>query len=168
MNLDTKLIYICFDFKANFVKDLINNFKFNEPVTLLYHSKLYTSIFINIKEFIIQVDEIIKSCLEFKDFETDFYILLFIILEIKNIIFNEKMPLNYIQKLKKYKHNDFNINNNDDFQIKENNAIINKKINNDTIIKDCNKYYMDGIVDLLKKKNKLFKLNYKFNEIRSE
>ena len=64
-----------------------------------------------------------------------------------------------LKKIKTYKHNDFNINNNDDFQIKDNNAIINKKINNDTIIKDCYKYYMDEIIDLLKKKNKLFKLN---------
>ena len=84
--------YICFDYKANFVKDLVCGLKYEEPITLLYHSKLYTSIFINIKDFIFQVDEIIKSCLEFKDFERDFYILLFIILEIKNIIFNEEMP----------------------------------------------------------------------------
>ena len=169
LKIDDKLNYICYDYKANFVKELINNYNFDESVILLYHSKLYTSVFIKVKEYISQLDEIINSCLNFKDLKTDFYILLFIILEIKNIINNEEMSLNYINKLKKYKNMALYDKDSKEFQIEGDNAIINKNINNNSIIKDYSKYYIDEILKLLKRKSKLFILNnyilYKYIKI---
>ena len=123
--------------------------KMDDSILLFFKSQLYSEIFPDIKKYISELDEIIKKCLEFKDIETDFYILLFIIYNIKyTISYNENFT-KYIDKIKEYKNDNINNNNKNGFQINNKDAIINEKI----VIKDYYKYDMKSILAYLKKHN---------------
>ena len=169
MNLEKKLNYICPKGKNNYVKYLINNLHYNENIALLFHSNLYTYIFINIKNYICQLDEIINSCLKFKDLEKDFYILLFIILEIKIIIFEEeKISSKFIEKLKKYNKDYLKTQSNNEVEIKDNNEIIDNKINISNEIKDS-KAMIDKKINIsneIKDDKAIFDKNINNDEIK--
>ena len=135
------------------VKDLevVKNLKgeVDENILIFYKSKLFTEILPNIKKYISELDETIKKCLDFNDIEKDIYILLFIIYDIKYKILYDEKSMKYIDKIKEYKNDNLNNNNENDFQINNNDAIINEKI----IIKDFYKYNMNNILTYLKKYN---------------
>ena len=152
--LDQKLKSICLirDYKK--INLLLNSVKANENIILLYNSKFFTDILDYINDYLLKLDETINQCLKFENIETDFYILLFIILEIKWVILNDSKPV-YTNKIKNYI---------DKYKNKNDLNLKNKSINNNNSlnIKDIYKYDENEIMNEIKNGAKI----EEFDEIR--
>ena len=152
-NLDfqEKLERICRPVYWKEIKVLINEVKVDEYIAILYNSIFFTDILITIKNYICNLEDTIKKCLELKNIETDFYILLFIILEIKYIIYNKSEPV-YTNKLKNY------------IQIENNEDPMYLNLVNDYGLK-IEKSYKYDIDEIIKEIKNGASINH-FNEIR--
>ena len=149
MSLDKKILKMSMNSK--YTKNLMENTKANETITLLFYSRFYTEVLPNIQYYVCNLEKTIKKCLEFKDIKNDFYLLLFIVLEIKYMICFEddsENTLKHIDKLNRAKMNIDVDTHSQEYSIIDNNAIINK---NNIIIKDYHKYYLDEIIKYIKK-----------------
>jgi hypothetical protein len=85
--------------------------KANKNATILYNSVFFSDTMKNIRNYIISIEKTIEKCLELKHIETDFYLLFFIILEIKYMIVHETEPL-FANKIKIYSQIDNNVESN--------------------------------------------------------
>ena len=142
MTIDQKLFKICQEQDHDDIKEIIkkNNNK-NIELILLYRSTFFSEILLYIKDYVLDLNEVISKCLKFNNLEADFYVLLFIVLEIKYIISHELPPV-FTDKIKEYYENNNSIN---DSSLK----------NYISQIKDINKYNKGEIINYLKKKNVL-------------
>ena len=109
----------------------------SEYLIILIFSNDFINLLDNIKGYITKIEPVISKCLEFKKLEIDYYILLFINLELNHIIQYDFKP-EYIDAILEYKESEQNIEqNNDEFSIYKVNEFpesINKNI------KPINKY----------------------------
>ena len=71
---------------------------------LLYKSTFFDIVLPNVRKYVLAFDDTIKTCLELKDKQNDFYMLLFISLEIKYMVFHNKNA-NFTDRIKEYKNN---------------------------------------------------------------
>ena len=130
--LEQKLKSICLIRDYEIINLLLKDVKVDENIVLLYNSNFFTNILGCVGDYLLKLDETINQCLKFENIETDFYILLFIILEIKLVISNESKPV-YTNKIKNYLDKYKNKN-----DLDSNNKSIN--YNNSLNIKDIYKY----------------------------
>ena len=101
-----KIINFCGESNQEILENLLNSNKdeMSIPTIFLYYSYNLLNIFKKLKNYLISIKKVINKCLEFKNLESDYYILLFISLEIKYIIEFEELPkykdeiLEYIKK----------------------------------------------------------------------
>ena len=153
-SFESKLKNICQDEEYDNINQIINKFKANESITILFRTRFFKKILVYIKDYVTDLDSVIKKCLELKDVKRDFYMLLFIILEIKMIITHEK-NCGCADKIKYYITEGIN---NDEL-----NTMINKYLIG---IENIDRYYIKEILDEIKKNKTLTKLNefmlYKF------
>ena len=153
LTFESKLKNICPDKEYDRIKQLRDEYKVNEGIAILFRTRFFKKILVYIKDYVTELESVIKKCLELKDIKRDFYMLLFIIVEIKMIITHEKKPI-YTDKIKNYITESIN---NDEL-----NTIISKY---PIDIKNLDKYYIKDILDEIKK-NKNLELNklmlYKF------
>ena len=70
----------------------LNTYPENIPVIILNYSHKFLYILDNLNDYIVSIKPVITKCLEFKNLEMDFYILLSISLEIKYLIKFEEKP----------------------------------------------------------------------------
>ena len=82
-DFDKNLIEFCLPDQREIVKMVIKITKANKNATILYNSVFFSDTMKNIRNYIISIEKTIEKCLELKHIETDFYLLFFIILEIK-------------------------------------------------------------------------------------
>lgn len=126
----------------------INTVEDSISLILLICSFKFLKILNNLHSYIKSIKSIISKCLEFKNLENDYYILLYIIFEIKHIIKYEENP-KYTNAILDYKENNQIINNNNDI--------------------DLNIYYYDKIPNEMKTKmnfeDKKAKFIYKYEFI---
>ena len=153
LTFESKLKNICPDKEYDRIKQLRDEYKVNEGIAILFRTRFFKKILVYIKDYVTELESVIKKCLELKDIKRDFYMLLFIIVEIKMIITHEKKPI-YTDKIKNYITESIN---NDEL-----NTIISKY---PIDIKNLDKYYIKDILDEIKK-NENLELNklmlYKF------
>lgn len=132
--------------KFDIIIDIIEKQKADTAITLLYSSDFFNIILLYIKDYILELNDVIKKCLEFKDINNDFYIICFIILEIKYMIVNES-DAKFTDRIKEYKSE--NIKDDENPLIK----------NFSSQIKDFDKYDKNKIIDELKNKKYITRLN---------
>ena len=123
----------------------------NEGVCLLYYSKFFMETIPNIKKYIIKIYKTITKCLQLENINTDFYIILFIILDLKDMILYEKTTSEFIDKIIEYESPiNFNICNAEfKVEINENKAIINIAANEQIIIENYYQYNLEKILNKL-------------------
>jgi len=100
-NLDQKLIKLVPEYNINKTKEEMKSLNPNIEIFLLHKSNFFSKILLYIRAYVKDLNGVIKKCLEFKNLESDFYILLFIILEIKFMVFNESKAI-FTEKIKEY------------------------------------------------------------------
>ena len=124
----------------------------NEEVCLLYYSKFFMETIPNIRNYIIKIYKTIKKCLNLRNINTDLYILLFIILDLKYMILYEKTTSDFIDKIIGYESpNNFNISNTEfKVEINKNKAIINITANEQITIENYYQYNLDELLNKLK------------------
>ena len=110
-DFDKNLIEFCLPDQREIVKMVIKITKSNKNATILYNSVFFSDTMKNIRNYIISIEKTIEKCLELKHIETDFYLLFFIILEIKYMIVHETEPL-FANKIKIYGQIDNNVESN--------------------------------------------------------
>ena len=104
--INDKIQTYCGESNHKEVEELLklNTYPDDIPFIFLHYSHRFLYILKNLNDYIVSIKQVINKCLEFKILEMDFYILLFIILEIKYIINFEEKPkykdkkLEYIKK----------------------------------------------------------------------
>ena len=101
LNLDQKLIKLVPEYNINKTKEEMKSLNPNIEIFLLHKSNFFSKILLYIRAYVKDLNGVIKKCLEFKNLESDFYILLFIILEIKFMVFNESKAV-FTEKIKEY------------------------------------------------------------------
>jgi len=145
LTLDEKIQSFCPISYHSFIKSIIDtqgeNISENFIIsTLLLYSQTFLETFYYIRNYINQIYGIIEKCLKLENLEKDYYILLFIILDLKNLIYYDMNKSNYLDMIIKYntKNNYDNIK----YVINNNTLIINNKIK----IEDYQKYQIEKIV----------------------
>jgi len=145
LTLDEKIQSFCPISYHSFIKSIIDtqgeNINENFIIsTLLLYSQTFLETFYYIRNYINQIYGIIEKCLKLENLEKDYYILLFIILDLKNLIYYDMNKSNYLDMIIKYntKNNYDNIK----YVINNNTLIINNKIK----IEDYQKYQIEKIV----------------------
>ena len=153
-NLEEKLDIICLTKDHKKIKLLLKDDKVDKNSILLYNSIFFESILKEINDYIKKVNKTIEKCLKFENPEKDFYILFFIILEIKYIISNDAQPF-YTDRIAEYSNIP------DDNYLKD---LSNKKLYDKLplMIKEINKYNVKEIINEI---NKGEDIN-NFNQIR--
>ena len=145
LNIDQKLFRICQERHCDNIKMIIKNYNNIDPeLIILYKSNFFSLTLLYIKDYVLDLDDVITKCLKFNNLETDYYVLLFIVLEIKYIVTHRLTPF-YTDKIKEYINN--NLTNDSSF----NNYI--------SQIKDINKYNKTEIIDYLKTKKSFEEFN---------
>ena len=86
------------------VIQLLNKNIINKSMILLYKSTFFDIVLPNVRKYVLAFDDTIKTCLKLKDKQNDFYMLLFISLEIKYMVFHNKNA-NFTDRIKEYKNN---------------------------------------------------------------
>ena len=151
---ESKLKKICQDDEFDNINHLIKVNKINEYIAILFRSRFFKNVLVYVKDYVTELEDVIKKCLELKDIKKDVYMLLFIIIEIKMIITHDAMP-NYTDKIKNYITKFINNN--------ESNTELSKYLLG---VKNIDKYYINEISDEMKKLKYSKKLNelmlYKF------
>ena len=141
---------LCLPEQVETVKIVVKETLADKNITILYNSIFFSDTMENIRNYIINIEKTIEKCLNLENIKTDFYILLFIILEIKYMIFHETEAV-FTNKLKAYSQIDNNIE-----------SKINR-LKNDykLIIENSYKYDINEIIDEIKNG-----ASTKFNKIR--
>lgn len=101
LSLDEKLSKLVRKNDLNKAKEEIKSLNPNLEIFLLHKSNFFSKVLLYIRNYVKDLDEVIKKCLEFKNLESDFYVLLFIILEIKYMAFHESKAV-FKEKVKEY------------------------------------------------------------------
>jgi len=145
LTLDEKIQSFCPITYHSFIKSIFDTQgeKISENFiisTLILYSQTFLETFYYIRNYINQIYEIIDKCLKMENLKEDYYILLFIILDLKNLIYYDMNKSNYLDMIIKYKTK----NNYDNlkYEINNNTLIINNRIK----IEDYQKYQIDKIV----------------------
>ena len=145
LTLDEKIQSFCPITYHSFIKSIFDTQgeKISENFiisTLILYSQTFLETFYYIRNYINQIYEIIDKCLKLENLKEDYYILLFIILDLKNLIYYDMNKSNYLDMIIKYKTK----NNYDNlkYEINNNTLIINNRIK----IEDYQKYQIDKIV----------------------
>ena len=106
-DFDKNLIEFCLPEYEERVKKIIEDTNADKNTTIIYNSLFFTNTIQSISNYIVNVKETIEKCLKKDSNETEFYILLFIILEIKYMIIHQT-PAVYTNKLKIFRQIDAN------------------------------------------------------------
>ena len=149
-DFNKNLIELCLPKYRKIAKKIIEETNADINTTIIYNSVFFTDTMKSIRNYIVNIEQTIKKCLKKDSNETEFYILLFIILEIKYMIIHETSAV-FTNKLKSYSQTD------DDDEL-------NKKIlKNDygIEIEDSYKYDMNEIINEIKNGE----VSTEFNEI---
>ena len=127
------------------VIQLLNENKINKSILLLFKSTFFDIVLPDVRNYVLALDDTIKTCLELKDKQNDFYMLLFISLEIKYMVFHNKNA-NFTDRIKEYKNNNI-IDVNDEIKEKiKTNEILSK-------IKNLNEYNVNRMIKEIDKEN---------------
>ena len=145
LTLDEKLEELSDIGENDRIKEIIKKAKNEEiPLILLYESSFFSTTLVDVKDYILDIGFTIEKCLKLDNIYEDFYVFLWIILEIKYIISNQASPI-YIDKIKEYKTDVTNIKDLDkDLESKMDSSLLN----------NINKYYKKEIeIEIKKNKN---------------
>ena len=142
LTLDEKLEELSDIGENDRIKEIIKKAKNEEiPLILLYESSFFSTTLVDVKDYILDIGFTIEKCLKLDNIYEDFYVFLWIILEIKYIISNQASPI-YIDKIKEYKTDVTNIKDLDkDLESKMDSSLLN----------NINKYYKKEIEIEIKK-----------------
>ena len=106
-DFNKNLIQLCLPKYRKIAKKIIEDTNADRNTTIIYNSVFFTDTMQSIRNYIVNVEQTIKECLKKDSNETEFYILLFIILEIKYMIIHEA-PAVFTNKLKSFRQIDAN------------------------------------------------------------
>ena len=158
-DFDKNLTEFCLPEFEERVKKIIDDTNADKNTTIIYNSLFFTNTIESISNYIVNVKETVEKCLKKDSNETEFYILLFIILEIKYMIIHQT-PAVYTNKLKNFRQIDAN-----------------EELNKNTLknvckfnIKDTYKYDIKEIINEIKNGEAYKRLNeiMLFNYIKLE
>ena len=143
--VDQILDKIVIDRNSEKVIQLLNKNILNKSMILLFKSTFFDIVLPNVRKYVLALDDTIKTCLELKDKQNDFYMLLFISLEIKYMVFHNKNA-NFTDRIKEYKNNNI-IDVNDEIKEKiKTNEILSK-------IKNLDEYNVNRMIKEIDKEN---------------
>ena len=143
--VDQILDKIVIDRNSEKVIQLLNKNILNKSMILLFKSTFFDIVLPNVRKYVLALDDTIKTCLELKDKQNDFYMLLFISLEIKYMVFHDESA-NFTDRIKEYKNNNI-IDVNDEIKEKiKTNEILSK-------IKNLNEYNVNRMIKEIDKEN---------------
>ena len=106
-DFDKNLIEFCLPEYEDRIKKIIEDTNADKITTIIYNSLFFTNTMQSINNYIVNVKETVEKCLKKDSNETEFYILLFIILEIKYMIIHQT-PAVFTNKLKSFRQIDSN------------------------------------------------------------